>query len=282
MTKSLKMIYLIDFFHILTQVLYVCHGGNMCSGPTSCQFSQSLRQWQSLIRLEDESGGFQSEVVEKAPMSLRKLDEKRESLSQMKEILAEKLESKQRHKRKKQQIKMMINKKKGEKEMEERRMVKSASPSDTMRGRDTPNRDTETPNKDRETPSRDRETPSNASANSTISEQGIFMFLIMFKENRYRTTFFGICIDIGDVIRTRHQQRRRTLSTGKKDSNDIEYNNKVNNYWLFFRLAIFVKVSFLLYYHMQTDHFTKTMFGQKIPILPRENLNGKKVKWKKN
>ena len=38
--------------------------------------------------------GFRSEVVEMTPMALRKLDQKKESLSRMKQVLASKLESK--------------------------------------------------------------------------------------------------------------------------------------------------------------------------------------------
>ena len=79
------------------QVMYVCHGH--CTGP-QCDFSQSSRQWQSMVYLDPSQqgvdGGFRSEVVEMAPFALQKLDKKRASLSQMREILASKLESKQR------------------------------------------------------------------------------------------------------------------------------------------------------------------------------------------
>ncbi len=81
------------------QVLYVCHGH--CSGP-ECEFTQSIRHWQSLVRLGD-GQCFRSEVVEKAPLSLVKLEEKRQSLGRMKEVLAGKLESKQRHRERKEE-----------------------------------------------------------------------------------------------------------------------------------------------------------------------------------
>ena len=79
------------------QVTYVCHGH--CSGP-ECEFNQSIRHWQSMVMLED-GQCFQSEVVEKTPLSLLKLDEKRENLASMKEVLAGKLETKKRNRARK-------------------------------------------------------------------------------------------------------------------------------------------------------------------------------------
>lgn len=152
------------------QVLYVCHGH--CSGP-ECEFSQSIRQWQSMVMLGASKGGgeqcFQSEVVEKAPLSLMKLDEKRQSLSQMKEVLAGKLESKQRHKEKRR------------KEKKERsrsgsgRGSRQRQESPGQNGRGSRQRQ-EPPNVTVISPSNTggRETPSNQeiSQTSTVSEQG--------------------------------------------------------------------------------------------------------------
>ena len=86
------------------QVLYVCRGH--CSGP-QCDFTQSLKQWHSTVWLGSERGnpdgvpGFQSQVMASAPKALEKLDQKRQTLHQLKEVLAQKLESKNRHKSKK-------------------------------------------------------------------------------------------------------------------------------------------------------------------------------------
>ncbi len=75
---------------------YVCHGH--CSGP-ECQFTQSLRHWQSLVTIDGPKVSPGNDLVSAEPLlSLQRLDEKRESLSQMRDVLAEKLESKQRHK----------------------------------------------------------------------------------------------------------------------------------------------------------------------------------------
>ena len=84
------------------QLLYLCHG--QCTGPR-CDFSgPTKRQVQSLVYLDpaqqalhpDQPVHFRSEVVETAPSAFRKLDKKRATLSQMKELLATKLENKHR------------------------------------------------------------------------------------------------------------------------------------------------------------------------------------------
>lgn len=84
------------------EVLYVCHG--QCTGPR-CDFSKSTRQMQSLVYLDpaqqaiegrSEPVHFRSEVVETAPSAFRKLDKKRATISQMRELLATKLENKHR------------------------------------------------------------------------------------------------------------------------------------------------------------------------------------------
>jgi hypothetical protein len=84
------------------QVLYVCRGH--CSGP-QCDFRHSLKQWHSTVWLGDgsgpEPGGFQSQVVASAPQALEKLDQKRQTLHQLKGVLAQKLEDKQKHKERK-------------------------------------------------------------------------------------------------------------------------------------------------------------------------------------
>ncbi len=87
------------------QVLYVCRGH--CSGP-QCDFSKSLKQWHSTVWLEDGGGHssatksevvpFQSQVVASAPKALEKLDQKRENLRNLKSVLAQKLERKQKNK----------------------------------------------------------------------------------------------------------------------------------------------------------------------------------------
>ncbi len=98
------------------QVLYVCRGH--CSGP-ECDFTQSLKQWHSTVWLGSEHPqaitqeggagapgtvpGFQSQVVASAPKALEKLDQKRQTLHQLKEVLAQKLESKARHKKHKRE-----------------------------------------------------------------------------------------------------------------------------------------------------------------------------------
>jgi hypothetical protein len=65
-----------------------------------------LRQCQSLVWLDNRGAGgaeaepiFQSEVVARTDSSLRKLEEKTETLTQMKGILADKLELKQQRRR---------------------------------------------------------------------------------------------------------------------------------------------------------------------------------------
>jgi len=80
------------------QVVFVCHGH--CQGP-ECEFTQSIRHWSSMVTLND-GACFRSEVVERAPLSLMKLEERRRNLSQMREVLAGKLESKQERKKRKQ------------------------------------------------------------------------------------------------------------------------------------------------------------------------------------
>ena len=83
--------------------MYVCHG--QCSGP-QCDFTHTMRQCQSLVWLDNRAGNeieqspiFQSEVVAMTDSSLRKLDEKKQTLSHMRELLADKLESKQHRRR---------------------------------------------------------------------------------------------------------------------------------------------------------------------------------------
>ena len=86
------------------EVVYVCHG--QCTGPR-CDFSKNTRQMQSVVYLDPSQQAiqgnnqppvhaFRSEVVETAPSAFRKLDKKRATISQMKEILAKKLENKHR------------------------------------------------------------------------------------------------------------------------------------------------------------------------------------------
>ena len=114
-TQSLPQISVVDFqqghdfdrislqpAHHRHQVVYVCHG--QCTGP-QCDFSQKSRQWQSMTYIDSTSGqeidlsaGFRSEVVEMAPYAFKKLESKKASMTHMKELLATKLESKQRHK----------------------------------------------------------------------------------------------------------------------------------------------------------------------------------------
>ena len=97
------------------QVLYVCRGH--CSGP-QCDFSKSLRQWHSTIWLNDGSLAkqvehqqvvnagqaepptisFQSQVVASAPKALEKLDQKRQTLHKLRNVLAQKLENKHKQK----------------------------------------------------------------------------------------------------------------------------------------------------------------------------------------
>ena len=86
------------------EVVYVCHG--QCTGPR-CDFSKNTKQMQSVVYLDPSQQAlqgnnqapihaFRSEVVETAPSAFRKLDKKRATISQMKEILAKKLENKHR------------------------------------------------------------------------------------------------------------------------------------------------------------------------------------------
>ena len=83
------------------QVLYVCRGH--CSGP-QCDFSQSLKQWHSTVWLNDNdnrSSPFGSQVMASAPKALEKLDQKRETLKDLKNVLARKIEHKQKNREKK-------------------------------------------------------------------------------------------------------------------------------------------------------------------------------------
>ena len=93
--------------------MYVCHG--QCSGP-QCDFTHTMRQCQSLVWLDNRGGNeiesspiFQSEVVAMTDSSLRKLDEKKETLSHMRELLADKLESKQQRRRNKSESRKNSN-----------------------------------------------------------------------------------------------------------------------------------------------------------------------------
>jgi hypothetical protein len=97
----------------LRQVMYVCHG--QCSGP-QCDFTHTMRQCQSLVWLDNRGGNeiesspiFQSEVVAMTDSSLRKLDEKKQTLSHMRELLADKLESKQQRRRNKSESRKNSN-----------------------------------------------------------------------------------------------------------------------------------------------------------------------------
>ena len=88
------------------QVLYVCRGH--CSGP-KCDFSQSLKEWHSTIWLDkdnhklegDSSSPFGSQVMASAPKALEKLDQKRETLKNLKNVLAQKIENKAKNREKK-------------------------------------------------------------------------------------------------------------------------------------------------------------------------------------
>ena len=89
------------------QVLYVCRGH--CSGP-QCDFSQSLKQWHSSVWLDGEQNkqltpadidGFHSQVVASAPKAFEKLDQKKQTLLQLKGVLAQKLENKHKQREKK-------------------------------------------------------------------------------------------------------------------------------------------------------------------------------------
>ena len=101
--------------HHQHQPVMFLHRGHHCMGQ-DCEFTQSIRHWQSMIRLQrqqennNEECTFQSEVVEKAPLSLAKLDEKRKNLSQMREILSAKLESKHRSRQKRKERKKQVKK----------------------------------------------------------------------------------------------------------------------------------------------------------------------------
>jgi hypothetical protein len=93
--------------------MYVCHG--QCSGP-QCDFTHTMRQCQSLVWLDNRGGNeiesspiFQSEVVAMTDSSLRKLDEKKQTLSHMRELLADKLESKQQRRRNKSESRKNSN-----------------------------------------------------------------------------------------------------------------------------------------------------------------------------
>ena len=94
------------------EVVYVCHG--QCTGPR-CDFSKNTRQMQSVVYLDpsqqalqgnNQVHAFRSEVVETAPSAFRKLDKKRATISQMKEILAKKLENKHRQRMSRRQRNM--------------------------------------------------------------------------------------------------------------------------------------------------------------------------------
>ena len=95
------------------EVLYVCHG--QCTGPR-CDFSKSTRQMQAVTYLDPSQQAiqgnaqpvshFRSEVVETAPSAFRKLDKKRATISQMKELLATKLETKHRQRMSRRQRNM--------------------------------------------------------------------------------------------------------------------------------------------------------------------------------
>ena len=86
------------------QVLYVCRGH--CSGP-QCDFSQSLKQWHSTVWLDkdnqvEHSGSpFGSQVMASAPKALEKLDQKRETLKNLKNVLAQKIENKAKNRERK-------------------------------------------------------------------------------------------------------------------------------------------------------------------------------------
>ncbi len=150
------------------QVVYVCHGH--CSGP-ECEFTQSIRHWQSMVRLGD-GQCFRSEVVEQAPLSLVKLEEKRRSLDKMKSVLRGKLESKQRHR-------------------EQRQRSKNSSSGSLKASMATPSpvtRETQTPPMAQSQASpvaqqavgvgvggaTPEKRPASSAASSTLSEQGVF------------------------------------------------------------------------------------------------------------
>ena len=86
------------------QVLYVCRGH--CSGP-KCDFSQSLKEWHSTVWLDkdnhklENSSPFGSQVMASAPKALEKLDQKRETLKNLKNVLAQKIENKAKNREKK-------------------------------------------------------------------------------------------------------------------------------------------------------------------------------------
>ena len=90
---------------IQNQVMYVCHGH--CSGP-ECEFTQSIRHWQSMVMLGDDCA-YQAEGFERKPIlgsgnqlaAVGRLDKDRESLARMREVLQGKLESKHRNRERK-------------------------------------------------------------------------------------------------------------------------------------------------------------------------------------
>ena len=72
-------------------------------GP-QCDFSQSLKQWHSTVWLNDKdnrSSPFGSQVMASAPKALEKLDQKRETLKDLKNVLARKIENKHKNREKK-------------------------------------------------------------------------------------------------------------------------------------------------------------------------------------
>ena len=71
-------------------MLYVCHGH--CSGP-ECEFTQSIRHWQSMVMLQSGQVPPCGEAANMANSTTR-LDIDRVELSQMREVLAGKLERK--------------------------------------------------------------------------------------------------------------------------------------------------------------------------------------------
>ena len=91
------------------QVVYVCRGH--CSGP-QCDLSQmqGVKQWHSSVWLDGEQNkqltpadidGFHSQVVASAPKAFEKLDQKKQTLLQLKGVLAQKLENKHKQREKK-------------------------------------------------------------------------------------------------------------------------------------------------------------------------------------
>ena len=187
------------------EILFMCQGGSHCSGP-ECQFTQSIRQWQSIVRLQqkDQDCTFQSEVVEKAPLSLAKLDEKRKSLSQMKQILSAKLESKQRNKQKKRNS--------------NRRRIQSGGAIVSITA---PSSQSPSPNPPPYPPP--PLPPGFTHSRSTTPKPPTPPFPVSTTENTptpsHRESHSATSTlsdkDIGEVIRSRH--RRRASSTGKQE-----------------------------------------------------------------